>query len=578
MTATASELNKQRFWKDKYNPASPPNVLESDGNLWDLLDLQVQRFAARPAINWFGAETTYRVFGEQVDRVAQGLVNLGVKHGDRVAIVMPNAPHGLISLYACWRIGAIAVQHNPTYTADELQVILSDHTAKVAIVWDKLVPLIQGIQDETSLEQIVAVDVTTTMPAKLQLMMRLPVRKARESREKLTVPASGAVPFAKLMRSKPIDRNHPAPKTDDIAVLSYTSGTTGKPKGVMLSHGNLISNARMCRAIMPNFIEGMEIQYLLLPMFHSFGLVIGPIVGTMVGALMVPFPTFDADLLIDANKHTKATFIVAVPPMFDRMARLARDGKLDLSTVRHGMSGAMTLPDAVVKRWEEVAGGMLNEGYGLTEASPIVSANPFVPWRKIGTIGLPFASTDIKVVDPDENDREVELGKPGELLVKGPQVFKGYWNMPEETKKSLTDDGWLRTGDIVEQDDEGFMKVVDRRKELIITGGFNVAPTEVEQVLIQVPGIAEAAVVGIARGSSGAESVTAAVVLEEGAEFDEEATRAFAREHLADYKLPRSYVVWEELPKSLIGKVLRRQVRETLQKNPKATRAETTED
>ena len=172
----------------------------------------------------------------------------------------------------------------------------------------------------------------------------------------------------------------------------------------------------------------------------------------------------------------------------------------------------------------------------------------------------------------------MELGQPGELLVKGPQVFKGYWNMPEETKKSLTDDGWLRTGDIVEQDDEGFMKVVDRRKELIITGGFNVAPTEVEQVLIKAPGIAEAAVVGIARGSSGAESITAAVVLEEGATFDEEATREFARTHLADYKVPRSYVVWDELPKSLIGKILRRQVRETLQKNPKATRAESAED
>src|SRR5690606_7556646 len=253
-------------------------------------------------------------------------------------------------------------------------------------------------------------------------------------------------------------------------------------------------------------------------------------------------------------------------------SRVSKEGKLDLTGVVYAISGAMTLTPAIVKRWEDQAGSMLNEGYGLTETSPVALANPFTDARRIGAIGIPFPSTDIKVVDQSDPTREVALGEAGELLIHGPQVFQGYWNRPEETAATLLEGGWLRTGDLVVQDDDGFVTVVDRKKELIITGGFNVSPSEVEQVIASVEGIAASAVVGIPRGS-GAEVVTAVVVLEEGASFDEDAVRAAAREHLAEYKRPSAYAVWEELPTSLIGKVLRRRVRDTLIADRKATRA-----
>ena len=323
---------------------------------------------------------------------------------------------------------------------------------------------------------------------------------------------------------------------------------------------------------MPQFERGSGSIYGLLPMFHSFGLLLSVIYSVETGSRAVLFPTFDPDLVAQAARRFPPTFIPAVPPMFDRLARVARDGKLDLSQVVYSISGAMTLTPAIVGRWEELAGSMLNEGYGMTETSPVALANPFSDVRKIGAIGIPFPSTDIRVVDPEQPTREVAQGEVGELLIAGPQVFGGYWNRPDESAAAMVDGRWLRTGDLVVQDEDGFVTVVDRKKELIITGGFNVSPSEVERVVNGVPGVAESAVVGVPRGG-GAEVVTAVVVLDPGAAFDEDAARAAARESLAEYKRPTSYLVWEELPKSLIGKVLRRRVRDTLIADRKATRA-----
>jgi long-chain acyl-CoA synthetase len=442
------------------------------------------------------------------------------------------------------RLGAIVVEHNPLYTRDELEVQFRDHGAKFAIAWDKIAPLIQALPADLGIQHVVSVDVTRAMPFLTRAALRLPITKARESREKLTAPAPGTVPFARLEKSAPLPASFPRPKVTDIACLQYTSGTTGTPKGAMITHGNLWSNARQGGAWMPEFRRGEGRIYGLLPMFHAFGLLLSVIYAVETGSNAVLFPTFDPDLVSAAAKKFPPTFVPAVPPMFDRLARVARDGKLDLSGVVYSISGAMTLTPAVVKRWEDLAGSMLNEGYGLTETSPVALANPFSDVRRIGTIGIPFPSTD----------------------------FQGYWNRPEETAQTLLEGGWLRTGDLVVQDDDGFVTVVDRKKEIIITGGFNVSPSEVEKVLNSAPGIAESAVVGVPRGG-GAEVVTAVVVLEPGATFDEDAVREHAREHLAEYKRPSSYRVWEELPKSLIGKVLRRRVRDTLIKDRNAVRA-----
>ncbi|WP_193128378.1 long-chain-fatty-acid--CoA ligase [Gulosibacter sediminis] len=566
-----AEFNANRVWTKNYAPGVPRDIEPVTTSLYDELADRARRFADRPAIEFFGAELTFAQLHDHVVRFANGLRRIGVKRGDRVAIVLPNCPQHVIAYYATLRLGAVVVEHNPLYTRSELRTQYQDHGAVFTIAWDKLAPVVQSLAGEVDVRRVISVNMTKMMPTKMQLLLKLPVKKARESRDKLTGKAPGTVPFEKILHQVPIGDEVPKPGPDDIAMLAYTSGTTGTPKGAMLSHANLLANGRQGQAWMPEFTMGEETIYAFLPMFHSFGNLLGTIYGVVTASRVTLFPSFDPDLIVDASKVHPATFYPGVPPMFDRLARIAREGRLDLSNVRYAMSGAMTLTDAVVERWEAVAGGGLNEGYGLTEASPIVFSNPFGPTRKIGTIGLPHASTTIRVVNPDNPDEDVPLGEVGELIVHGPQVFQGYWNNQEETDKVLLPGRWLRTGDLVTQDADGFITVVDRAKELIITGGYNVAPSEVEQVLVQVPGIAEAAVVGIQRGSSGAESVTAAIVLNEGATFDEKATRAYAHEHLAEFKVPRSYTVVDELPKSLLGKVLRKKVREQLSA-PKAAK------
>lgn len=571
------ELNTQRAWNRFYAPGTPADIEVVTGSLSDLLDERCAQYADRDAIAFFGKALTYRELGDSVARVAQGLAELGVQAGDRVALVMPNAPQHVIAFYAVLRLGAIVVEHNPLYTKDELAQQFRDHGAQIVVCWDKIAPTLQSLPTDLGIRQVIAVDVTEGMPLGMRLALRLPLAKARASRAALTAPAPGATPFSALLRRPALPASHPRPTVTDIACLQYTSGTTGTPRGAMISHGNLWSNARQGAAWMPDFVHGAGSIYGLLPMFHAFGVLLSVIYSVETGSRAVLFPTFDPALVSAAAKKFPPTFIPAVPPMFDRLARVARDGELDLSEVVYSISGAMTLTPAVVERWEKVAGSMLNEGYGLTECSPVALGNPFTPARKIGAIGIPFPSTDMKVVDPENPAVEVPLGEVGELVVHGPQVFQGYWNRPEETTAVLLEGGWLRTGDLVVQDDDGFVTVVDRKKELIITGGFNVSPSEVEKVVATVPGVAECAVVGIPR-PSGAEVITAVLVLEPGADFDVAAAREIAAAHLAEYKRPTTYVVWEELPKSLIGKVLRRVVRDTLIADRHATRAASPED
>lgn len=571
------QLNESRAWTAFYAPGTPKDIEVPNGSLPDMLSEIAERFPDKPAIEFFGAQTTFSELQDQVLRFAQGLRRIGVKRGDRVALIMPNAPQHVVAFYAVLRLGAVVVEHNPLYTRDELRTQFEDHGAEIVIAWDKAAPTVQSLPHSLGIRHVIAVDVTKGMPLKTQLLLRLPIAKARESRAKLSAKAPGTVPFEKLAKQQRLDASIPTPGPQDLASLQYTSGTTGNPKGAMLTHRNLWSNARQGAAWMPEFTAGNETIYGVLPMFHAFGVLLSVIYSVSVGAKAVLFPTFDPELVIEASKKSPATFIPAVPPMYDRLARVSKEGKLDLSGVIYAISGAMTLNDAIVHRWEAVAGGQLVEGYGLTETSPVALGNPFTDKRKTGTIGIPFPSTFIKVTDPNDPSTEVELGEVGELLIKGPQTFQGYWNRPEETAEVLIEGGWLRSGDLVMQDEDGFVTVVDRKKELIITGGFNVSPSEVERVVTEVPGIAEAAVVGIKRGG-GAEVVTAVVVLDDGATFDEAAARAFVRERLSEHKVPRSYVVWEELPKSLIGKVLRKKVRDALQQNRNATAAPADDD
>ena len=552
-------------WLSSYAEGVPASIPTPTQTLVEMLDVSVRRHRRRVALEFFGAETTYGELGEQVSRVANALRRLGVQRGDRVALVLPNCPQHVVAFYAILRIGAIAIEHNPLYTERELRHQFEDHGAKVAIVWDKIAGIVVGFPGDVGVRTVISIDVTRAMPLRIRVALRLPVSRARKSRAALTVgrPVKGAVEWTTLTAAARINRRVAGPELGDIAVLQYTSGTTGSPKGAILTHANLRANAMQGEAWVPGLRPGKEVFYGVLPMFHAYGLTLCLTFAMSMGARLVLFPKFDEKLVLDAMRTTPATFLPAVPPIYDRLATAATAAGVSLRGIRFAISGAMNLPVETVTRWEQTTGGLLVEGYGMTETSPVALGNPIGPSRRPGTVGVPFPSTEIRVVDPENPGIDRGIDEEGELLIRGPQVFSGYWNRPSESAETLLPGGWLRTGDIVRMSPDGFVTIVDRIKELIITGGFNVAPSEVEAVLLSHPSIADAAVVGLP-GSSGGEDVTAAVVLVPGATLDVDAVRAWARERMAAYKVPRRIEVVDELPRNIVGKVLRRVVRTRL--------------
>ncbi|MCC8908986.1 long-chain-fatty-acid--CoA ligase [Curtobacterium sp. GD1] len=556
-------IDTPRPWLASYAPGVPHDIDEPTGSLYDIVEGSARRFPKKVALEFFKRTTTYAELEEQILRAANGLRKLGVTAGDRVAIVLPNCPQHIVAFYAVLRLGAVVVEHNPLYTPRELRHQFEDHGAKVAIAWDKSVATLQDFPSDVKLDAIVSVDLTRAMPRGTRIALSLPVAKARESRAKLTTTVRGTTPWDDLVSNRKLSKRHPRPATDDVALIQYTSGTTGVPKGAVLSHGNLIANAAQARAWVPQIQPGDgSVVYAVLPMFHAYGLTLCLTFAMSMASRLVLFPTFDPALVLAAMKKHPPTFLPAVPPIYARLQHAADSAKVSLEGIEIGISGAMALSKEVVEPWEARTGGYLVEGYGLSECSPVLLANPVSPARRLGSIGLPLSSTEARVADPDDPTKVLGTDEPGELQVRGPQVFRGYWGKAEATDEVFTPDGWYRTGDIVAIDADGYVRIVDRLKELIITGGFNVSPTEVEDALLKHPSVREVAVVGITQ--AGNEQVVAAVVPKDPATFDADALRAWSREHLAAYKVPRRVVVVEDLPRSMIGKVLRRKVRDQI--------------
>lgn len=555
-----------RPWIASYAEGVPQDLPPIDGSLVDIVATSAREHPDAPALEFFGRTMSYRQMQERIDRAAAYLRDAGVRRGDRVAIVLPNCPQHIVAFYAVLRLGAVVIEHNPLYTPREMRKQFEDHGAKVAIVWSKLVSVLLEFPDDLALSAVIAVDITTAMPVRMRAALRLPIAKARASRDALTAPvARNRVHgfWSDAERHDPLPASHVGPTTGDLALIQYTSGTTGTPKGAALTHRNLLANAAQAQAWVPTIERGAGcVVYAVLPMFHAYGLTLCLTFAMSMGARLVLFPKFDPDLVLAVHKRHPATLLPLVPPIAERLLAAADAAGVSLAGTQVAISGAMALPHELVVPFEASTGGYLVEGYGLSECSPVLMANPVAENRVPGTVGLPLPGTECRVVDPDEPTRDVEPGARGELLVRGPQVFSGYYGKPEETEKVFVD-GWFRTGDIVTIDDGGFVRIVDRIKELIITGGFNVAPTEVEIALRQHPQIADAAVVGLPSEHSG-EDVVAAVVPVPGATIDEGDVRDFCRGILTPYKVPRRIVVVDELPKSMIGKVLRRQVRDRL--------------
>lgn len=561
-------ISTDRPWLASYAEGVPTDIEAPTGSLYDLIQRSVERYPEHAALEFFGRAMTYAELGAEIDRVAEGLRLIGVQPGDPVAIVLPNCPQHIVAFYAVLRLGAVVVEHNPLYTPRELRHQFEDHGARVVIAWDKVVATIQDFPADVSVGTIVSVDVTRAMPFTTRLALRLPVAKARESRAALTTKVRGTTPWTQLTGAAPIASHIARPEASDVALIQYTSGTTGSPKGATLTHANLLANAAQARAWVPQVPRGSAVVYAVLPMFHAYGLTLCLTFAMSMGARLVLFPKFDPDLVLKVVKKHPATFLPAVPPIYDRLTKAAAAEGVSLDGIQIAISGAMPLSTAVVEPWEAATGGALVEGYGLSECSPVLMANPVAANRKIGTVGLPLPSTEARVVDPENPAVDVDRGAEGELVVRGPQVFSGYWKKPEETEAVFVADPdggapWFRTGDIVSIDAEGFVRIVDRIKELIITGGFNVAPSEVEEAVRLHPDVEDVAVVGLPDEHSG-EQVVAVVVLRDGATLDEAGIRELVRAELTPYKVPKRVVQVDDLPRSLIGKVLRRQVRNGL--------------
>ena len=551
-----------RPWLAHYPPGVPADFAFPEVPLTRLLDDAAASFPARVALAFLGSTLTYRELKDAVDHLAAGLAGLGVRKGDRVALVLPNCPQNVLTVFATLRLGAVVVQADPLAREGELRAQLADSGARVVVCLDRVVDTVTRLRSATALEHVVVTSLVDYLPVRARLRLRLPLPAARRARRELSSPvAAGAdvVPFVRLLRTSTAARQTPVDPVRDVALLQYTSGTTAVARGARLTHANLVSNAYMNRLWDTGGTAGGEVTLAVLPLFHVFGLTVCLNATVLLAGTLVLLPRFDLDQLFDAVDRWRPTLLPGVPPLFKAVADSPHVRLHDLSSLRACVSGAMRLPVEVQAQFERVSGALLVEGYGLTETSPSTHCNPLSDRRRPGTIGLPLPGTSCRVVDPEDASREVPVGAAGELLVRGPQVFAGYWGA-DDGEQVLTDDGYLRTGDIVVMDADGFFSVVDRKKDVIVSGGFTTSPSEVEQVVRALPGVQDVVVVGVPDRHRG--EVVKAYVVAPGSALTEAEVVEHCSRHLSRYKVPRSVEFRDALPQTAVGKVLRRRLLE----------------
>ena len=537
-----------------------------------LLRQTAREHGDRPAIRFYGKSLTYRDLDAAVDRFAAGLRRIGVRPGDRVSLLLPNTPHFLVAFFAVLRAGGIVVQTNPIYTPRELEGLWSDAGVETVVALDLFWPNVMKAKGATRVKRVVVCDAAEFLRTPLRQLY--PIKKRKDLKKAghwpLAIPHEPWIYRFADLAATPADRTEVNAAPEEVAVLQYTGGTTGTPKGAMLTHRNLVANAMQTAAWLPTGTRGAERVLGAIPLFHVYGLTAVMLFSIVKGNEIILYPNpREIDAILKLIDKTKPSLFPGVPTMYIAILRNPKLSKYDLSSIRACISGAAPLPNEVRRQFEAATGGRLVEGYGLTEASPVTHCNPLNGTVK-ECIGIPFPDTDAKIVDPEDPSKAVGRGEAGELAIRGPQVMKGYWERPDETALVLRD-GWLLTGDIAKMDEDGYFSIVDRKKDLILCSGYNVYPREVEEVLFMHPAVGEAAAIGVPDPYRG-ESVKAFVVLKSGMTATDAEIIAFCKERLAAFKVPRSVEFAKELPKSLVGKVLRRELREReLGKKPPAS-------
>ncbi len=546
----------EKIWLKSYAPGVPETVDFVDVTLPEALDGTTERYPDNPALIFQGTTVTYAQLNDMVSRFAASLKNLGVRAGDRVALLLPNLVQTVVGIYGALRIGAVAVPNNPLYTDRELEHQFTEAGARILLCLDTLVPRMLQIRKRSGIEKIISCHIRDYLPFVLKQLFPI-VKKDLH----LKTPSDPHVrEFMELVKGRDsVGRPHKA-DMDDTAVIIFTGGTTGTSKGVELTHRNLSYNCQQAKAWIPEFVDGQEVNLGCLPFFHSYGLTAALNMSIFNGWCDVLIPKPEAKAILEAVGKYKVTFIAGVPTLFNAMINDPDIKKYDLGSIKYCLSGAAPLAMETIRGFKDLTGILLMEAYGLTETSPCTHGIPFGGKEKPGCIGLPVPNTDVKLVDVDNPKKEItEFNVPGEMCVKGPQVMKGYVNKPEETA-AVIKDGWFLTGDIATVDEEGYFRIVDRKKDMIITGGFNVYPREVDEVLYAHPKIREACAIGIPDDRSG-ERIKAYVVLKDGEISNILEILDYCREKLTRYKVPKEVQFVDELPKSAVGKVLRKELR-----------------
>jgi long-chain acyl-CoA synthetase len=534
-------------WVKNYDYFVPESIRYPKIPLYQLLEMTCVKYDESVATIFFDQQMTYGQIRDQVRRLATALKGMGVHKGDRVALMLPNSPQFIISYYGVLEAGGTVVNISPLHVERELEYEFNDSGSETLIYLDLFDERIQAVKGKSPLKRIIASSITDYMETPAD-----PNVEKVEGTYYLKEVIAGAEPEVPDVDIDPLN---------DLAALQYTGGTTGLPKGVMLTHRNLLANAMQCSLWAKEFSEtGNDVYLDVIPFFHSYGQTVGMNNAIINAATMILIPQFEINMLLQAIQKYQPNFFPGVPTLY--VAILSHPEALDygVDKLRLCNSGSAPIPIEVIKQFSRISGGIFCEGYGLSEASPVTHSNPIMGMKKVGSIGVPFPDTEAKIVDAETGEKELGPNEPGELIIRGPQVMSGYWEKPEETAVTLKD-GWLYTGDIGTMDEDGYFYIVDRKKDMIIAGGFNIYPREVDEVLYEHPKVQEAVTVGIPDEYRG-ETVKVYIVLKEGEECSEDEIIAYCRERLAAYKAPRLVEFRAELPKTMVGKILRRALRE----------------
>ena len=560
---TSESAGRNKPWLANYEKGVPEFVEYEDVCLPAFLDRSAERFPDRSALNFQGYRIRFRQLREMVDRFASALSAFGVNRGDRVALLLPNTIPCVAAYYAVLKIGAIVVMNNPLYSDRELDHQFNDSGAKLLVTLDLLGNRMIDLRPKTRIKQIVITSIGDYLPFPKNWLFPLVAKKKKLAAD--VKPADDVFKWKAVLADH--EPNPPAVTLgfEDVAMYQYTGGTTGVSKGVMLTHANLSKNVQQCRAWFPTFKEGAEVMLGALPFFHVFGLTTAMNFAIYMGWEDILVPKPQPEQLLEAIGKYKPTFAPLVPTMYIGILNHANIDRTPLTSIKGCFSGSAPLPVEVIRDFEKRTGAVIVEGYGLTETSPVTHINPFAGGkRKVGSIGLPIPDTECRIVDLDDGRTDLPTGETGELMVKGPQVMTGYWNKPDATAETLVD-GWLHTGDIAQMDAEGYFYIVDRKKDMIISGGYNVYPRDIEEVFFEHPKVQEATAIGIPHPKRG-EAVKVFIVLKEGATATQEEMIAFCHEKLAKYKWPTEVEFRTELPKSNVGKVLKKELRQKVRK------------